>query len=228
MTAGTGRAAGGLVLAVLATAVLAAGCRGREPEALTAPPSPPSPEASTPRASGSYFPLVPGARWERRAGDGGRILVEVAGRRSMRGAACTVLRTTTVRAGRERIAGACYEATPSEIRVLETESGGRWSRVDPPRTLLRLPPAAGTAWSWTARRGGTVVRDEWVGEETVRVAAGTFRAWKVRTVTTRGDLTITLLTWYAPGVGIVKIERQERRPGMAREGDSELVRYAVP
>jgi hypothetical protein len=72
------------------------------------------------------------------------------------------------------------------------------------------------------------IKEEWVVEESVTVTAGTFTAWKLKTVTTRGDLTVTLFTWYAPGVGIVKIEREEQRGGLQREGGSELVRYTVP
>jgi hypothetical protein len=72
------------------------------------------------------------------------------------------------------------------------------------------------------------ITEEWVGEETVKVAAGTFKAWKVKTVTTRADLMVTLFTWYAPGVGIVKIAREEQRGELQREGGSELVRYTIP
>lgn len=62
----------------------------------------------------------------------------------------------------------------------------------------------------------------------MKVAAGTFKAWKVRTVTKRADVTVTLFTWYAPGVGIVKIEREEQRGQLQREGSSQLVSYKVP
>lgn len=180
--------------------------------------------------SSSYFPLVRGATWTRKAEDGADITARVVAQKTVGPATCAVVETKTARDDRERITRVCYEATPSEIRVVETESGGRRVVVDPPRTVLLLPPEAGRSWSWvpTDTPVPSKITEQWVGEETVKVAAGTFKAWKVKTVTTRADLTVTLFTWYAPGVGIVKIAREEQRGELQREGGSELVRYAIP
>ncbi|HET6948684.1 MAG TPA: hypothetical protein VFJ45_12820, partial [bacterium] len=101
-----------------------------------------------PAPSSSYFPLVRGATWTRKAEDGADITARVVTQKTVGPAACAVIETKTVRDDRERITRVCYEATPSEIRVVETESGGRRVVVDPPRTVLLLPPEAGRSWSW--------------------------------------------------------------------------------
>jgi len=188
--------------------------------------------AAAPAAApaGAYFPLVVGARWVRRADDGAQITARVTGQKTVGGVRCTVVETTTERAGRARVTRVCYEATPAQVRAVESETGGVTVPLDPPRTVLRLPPRAGVSWSWSPRnaRVPSSITEEWVREETVKVAAGTFRAWKVKSVTRRGDITVTLLTWYAPGVGIVKIAREEQRGPLQRQGGSELVSYRIP
>lgn len=205
--------------ALLVVAILAVGCQGARPAPI-----------STPSSRSSYFPLERGATWTREAEDGGTITSRVVGPKSVGQASCTVIETATRRDDRQRITRVCYEATESAIRALETESLGRRTVLDPPRTILLLPPEAGRSWSWVPpdERASSRITEEWVAEETVQVAAGTFKAWKVKTVTARGDLTVTLFTWYAPGVGIVKIARAEQRGELLREGGSELVRYRVP
>lgn len=178
----------------------------------------------------SFFPLVPGATWVRKADDGGEIRAVVTRQKFAGTVRCTVIETTTIRDGRERVGRICYHATPTQVRAIETEVSGRFHLVDPPRTVLLLPPSPGKAWSWIPRsgQGQVTISEEWIGEETIKVAAGSFKTWKVKSVTKQGDITLTLFTWYAPGVGIVKIERAEQRGQLQREGSSQLVRYKIP
>jgi hypothetical protein len=166
----------------------------------------------------------------RKAGDGGEIRATVTRQKFAGAVRCTVIETKTVRDGRERVSRICYQATATDVRAIETEFAGRFIIVDPPRTVLLLPPQAGKTWSWIPRDSPVpaTVTEEWIREESVKVAAGTFKAWKVRTVTKRGDVTVTLFTWYAPDVGIVKIEREEQRGQLQREGSSQLVSYTIP
>jgi hypothetical protein len=67
--------------------------------------------------------------------------------------------------------------------------------------FLHLPLAAGTRWDDGAWIG------QIKGEETVKVDAGTFKAWKVAVIGTY-DQAYTAVGdyWIAPGVGIVKSE----------------------
>lgn len=189
-----------------------------------------SPPAAPAAPVASYFPLVPGTVWVRKADDGGEIRATVTRQKFAGSDRCTVIETKTLRDSRERLTRVCYQATATQIRAIETEVAGRFVLVDPPRTVLLLPPSAGRTWSWTPKDGQVpaTITEEWLREESVKVAAGTFKAWKVKTVTKRADITVTLYTWYAPGVGIVKIEREEQRGQLQREGGSELVSYKIP
>ncbi len=189
-----------------------------------------SPSAVPAAPYASYFPLVPGAVWVRKADDGGEIRAVVTRQKFAGPVRCTVIETKTVRDGRARVTRVCYQATATQVRAIETEVAGRFIVVDPPRTVLLLPPHAGRTWSWTPKDAQVraTITEEWMREESVKVAAGTFKAWKVRSVTKRADVTVTLFTWYAPGVGIVKIEREEQRGQLQREGSSQLVSYKIP
>lgn len=206
-------------VAFLLLAVLTAGCQTTR----TAPAAPAS-------AGDSYFPLAAGATWTRWADDGAVITARVTGSRTVGRATCTVIETSTRRGNQERVVRVCYEVTSAMVRAVETESEGRRTALNPPRTVLLLPPRAGRSWSWGPPGEGApaAIREEWLGEETIQVPAGTFKAWKVRTITRQGDRSATLFTWYARGVGIVKIDRAEQRGGVEIEGVSELVRYRVP
>jgi len=50
----------------------------------------------------------------------------------------------------------------------------------------------------------------------------------VESVTKRDDVTVTIRTWYALRVGVVKVEREQTDPGPDRDGGSELVSYRIP
>lgn len=183
-------------------------------------------------AAPSYFPLTTGATWVRRGGDGAQITADVTGTRVVGGAGCTIVETVSVRSGQKRVTRSCYRVTAGAVLLVETEAGGRTTILDPPRPVLLLSPAPGKTWVWTPKNPqnppGESESNEWTGEETVRVAAGTFKAWQLQTTTKRGILTFTLDTWYAPGVGIVKIQREISGQGRQAEGSSELISYRIP
>ncbi len=185
--------------------------------------------ASISAAPSSYFPLTPGAAWVRGGGDGAQITVRVLGSKTLAGAGCTIVETTSVRTDRTRVSRSCYRTTPGAVLAVEAETAGRTVVLDPPRPLMMLPPAPGKTWTWLSKSPpGAPETLTWVGEEAVRVPAGAFRAWKVRMTTTRGILTFTLDTWYAAGVGVVKIQREISGQGREAEGSSELVSYRIP
>ncbi len=180
-------------------------------------------------AAPSYFPLTPGATWVRRGGDGTQITADVTGTSVVGAAGCTIVETVSVRSGQKRVSRSCYRVTAGAVLLVETEAGGRTTVLDPPRPVLILPPVPGKAWVWTPKNPpGELERSEWLGAETVHVPAGTFQTWKLQTTTKRGILTLTLATWYAPGVGIVKIQREISGQGRQAEGSSDLVSYRIP
>jgi hypothetical protein len=185
------------------------------------------PLAAAPPAS--YFPLPVGATWTRRADDGVEVTARVTETKTVGSAECTVLETRTGRGLGGGVVRVCYEQSAEAVHALETRGLGITLRLEPPRPVLQFPPQAGKSWSWTPKNLplSMTVTDTWLQEESVRVPAGTFTAWKLQSVSKRGSATATLYTWYAMGVGIVKVVREEngvRDP----EGSSELIRYQVP
>lgn len=120
----------------------------------------------------------------------------------------------TVRATRE-----WWRITSTEIAWLRDEDlefVADPQQTPPPRRLAQLPLVAGAKWShselaiWPATAGSTRQRVEYAGEvlalaEAVVVPAGRFLATKVRLVRrTQGFVDREILTWIAPGVGIVR------------------------
>lgn len=178
----------------------------------------------------SYFPLVQGATWVRRGDDGAQVTARVVGPKTVGSVRCTVIETKSVRPDRERITRNCYVSSTRDVLLIEAEAAGRAAVLNPPRPVMLLPATQGKTWTWSPKNAPVELNwaDQWIGEETARVPAGTFRAWKLKSVMKRGDATFILETWYALGVGIVKIEREVTRPGMDQEGKSELVSYKIP
>jgi hypothetical protein len=189
------------------------------------------PSSATPAPSPSLFPLTPGATWVRRDDDGTDAVSRVAGTKVVGSRQCVVVERRAVERGRERVDRTCFLATATEVLVLEmTGFRGEQQVVNPPRPVLKLPPKAGQTWTWSPANPlfELTLTSKWIGEETIRVSAGTFRAWKLQTVTTGENIEITTVTWYAPGVGAVRTERKGHRGDRQISGWSELVSYKIP
>jgi hypothetical protein len=191
------------------------------------------PAAGAARAgpASSLFPLPIGAEWVRVNDDGAESTSRVVGTKVIKERQCVVVERRATERGRERTFRTCYLVTASEVLVLETTNPrGASVILNPPRIAMRLPPRAGLSWSWTPVDApfALKVAEKWIGEETVRVRAGTFRAWKLQSITTGEDSEITTYTWYAPGVGAVRSERKGHRGDRQISGWSELVRYRIP
>jgi hypothetical protein len=89
-------------------------------------------------------------------------------------------------------------------------------------TVMMSNPAAGQSWS----QGPAVAVV--VGQEDVTVAAGTYRkAWKVKTVTSIGGITVVMFSWYARGVGSVKIHYEGEYQGYSRVYNQELTSATI-
>lgn len=177
------------------------------PAALSAAPLPPSPEPL-------YFPTRVGARWVyqyRTAGgeaypDRVEVVTAVEARR---GATRVKVGSET---GGQMLNQRWFEVSPTGLSLVGSLGGDLTS----PLLLLRLPHAAGNKWApvlageqW-GRAVGSATAD---GPEAVTVPAGTFRAIRVRLELPyidgrRGKARST--TWYAPGVGVVKNETDEK------------------
>ena len=179
----------------------------------------------------SLFPLVVGAVWVRKDETGTEATSRVTGPKVVGSRQCIVIERKAVERGRERIDRNCFLATVAEMLLLETTNQrGDLSVVNPPRPLLKLPPKAGQTWSWAPSDSAfdLKITFKWIGEETIKVSAGIFKAWKLQTVTTGEEFEITSLTWYAPGVGVVRSDRKGHRQDRQISGWTELISYKVP
>jgi hypothetical protein len=93
--------------------------------------------------------------------------------------------------------------------LFQVAMGGKG--VDPPLCLLRLPAKPGDTREWAPPAdGGAPVRRETqtVGKEAeVEVPGGAVRAIHVENVSTRDGKPVARFNhWYAPGMGLVKVE----------------------
>lgn len=83
------------------------------------------------------------------------------------------------------------------------------TKADVPVKFLKLPPAKGDTWDFEFKVQGQTVKGKYVvKQESVKVPAGEYKeAFLVDTQdTTIGNEKATLKTWFAPDVGIVKIQ----------------------
>jgi hypothetical protein len=195
--------------------------------AASAPPAPPASAGPAP----SLFPLVTGAVWVRKSEEGIEATTRVVGPKTVGTTRCIAAERKAVERGRERIDRTCFVVTSSEVIVIEiTTPRGELAVINPPRPAMKLPPRVGQTWSWSPADSAFELKitSKWIGEETVKVPAGTYKAWKLQTITTGEDSEITSYTWYAPGVGVVRNERKGHRGDRQISGWSELISYKAP
>jgi hypothetical protein len=105
------------------------------------------------------------------------------------------------------------------------DENGRVRRFDPPQTLVRMPLKTGATWNFDGKIGETKVsqRYEITGEEDTVVAAGKFRAWRVRCEQTSPSAA-TIDRLFVPGTGFVKVTTKIRGPsgGVLQQTSLEL------
>lgn len=182
-----------------------------------------------------YFPLEEGLRLTYRAGRSseltlstqgissvaeglkGMLAVELKGRKGETEATCTA---EGVRTGLGGLEGTLLSASGMQVEVVSAEGvavppaarmvpGSQWRNS----LSVRMQPPSGSKMP-----GGMVIATTFdkeatvVGEEEVTVGAGTFKALKVKNLTTARasrpgskGRAIESYIWFAPGVGIVKV-----------------------
>jgi hypothetical protein len=189
------------------------------------------------------------------AGQEAMLDVELKGRKGSTAATCSAQGVQTAAGGLE---GTLLAASGMDVEVLQAEgvavpppaemlAGGSWKnslavRMRPPENM-KLPGGMRPVITTAFEKESTVE-----GEEEVQVAAGTFRALRVRNRTTaRGasasadsGRTIDSVLWFAPGVGLVKVQTgdsvdlelvQVKRPGAVaspKAGGAKKARSAAP
>jgi len=82
---------------------------------------------------------------------------------------------------------------------------GRMARLDPPQTVVPAALKLGDSWESDGEIAGMEVRQRFrvMGEELVRVPAGSFRAFHIH-CEDASVMSVTLDRWFFPGVGLVK------------------------
>lgn len=112
------------------------------------------------------------------------------------------------------------------LKLAESHSGAAYT-YQPPIVLFKNGVGDSTVWVSNATVQDSINNNtstvsttfETMGYETVTNAAGTFNAFKVKSYATTGGFFAYQLTWYAQGVGIVKMENYLNSP---LDGDSTL------
>jgi hypothetical protein len=102
---------------------------------------------------------------------------------------------------------------------------GRMAKLDPPQTLVPATMKVGDAWESDGEVAGMEVRQRFkvVGEDLVRVPAGSFRAFHIH-CEDASVMSVVLDRWFFPGVGFVKETTMVRGPtgGLLQRATLEL------
>ncbi len=106
-----------------------------------------------------------------------------------------------------------YSRTGGFIFLRKRELKHGTVEFTPPRRYLADPLKVGQAWSWKGPAGDLAESSKVLSEDTVKVPAGTFRAFKVETVAriqkTSQRAPVIRDAWYANNVGMVKSVSKE-------------------
>jgi len=165
-------------------------------------------QKSKAKPAGDYFPLQVGYSWTYRNTEEGGYTLKVVSEEPQEGGAPT-------RYAMEILMGVkilkTYSKAPGWVlshSEIYPEHEALHATYEPPRQELPNPLVVGQKWEWSGKDPTQVEHHESsrvVGVETVKVAAGTFRAMKVVTdITGSIGAAKTRTNWYADGVGLVK------------------------
>ncbi|HEV2804658.1 MAG TPA: hypothetical protein VGW57_06995 [Chthoniobacterales bacterium] len=151
--------------------------------------------------------------------------------------------SVAVRIGRQNFAGKDFiklertvddVVTRTELMTLDEHGwvchfragkDGRMAKLDPPQTIIPATIKVGDSWDSDGELAGMEMRQHFVvaNEESVRVAAGTFRAFRIHCEDS-SIMSAKLDRWFFPGVGFVKETTVVRGPtgGLLQRSNLEL------
>ena len=102
---------------------------------------------------------------------------------------------------------------------------GRMAKLDPPQTIVPAKIKAGDSWDTDGEVAGMEIRQHFVveKEESVAVAAGTFRAFRIH-CEDASVMSVKLDRWFCPAIGFVKETTIVRGPtgGLLQKATLEL------
>jgi hypothetical protein len=154
-----------------------------------------------------WYPLRVGTSWQYKAGDG-KFQVRVA--RHEKVGEAPAARLETVRDGKV-VAVEHVGVTADGVYRYDLESSRDDQKLTeeykPPILLLKLPPKKGETFQTDSKASGRSYKGTFkIGEEEVKVPAGTYKAVTVTSQALEVDgLKPTLTVWYAENVGMVKL-----------------------
>lgn len=172
------------------------------------------------QAGRELFPLPPGGQWtysavsytDQKAAPAVMEQTRVLGQRSVRGRSGTMMEWTR---GGQLISRALYAVDDSGVKQIAIGKGPE-VLIDPPLTVMRFPVTEGTTYPWNgslvvgqrsqpAQIGVRVTRKEPV---TIAKTGKKYEAFRVDTTLTllgQGrQMAVPSVSWYAPGIGLVK------------------------
>ncbi len=164
----------------------------------------PVPEHLFPKAH-LYYPTQVGAEWVYR--DGGTTYTYFVAKVEEKDGVSRVSVNLRHRDGKGSQHSHTMEVSKGGLR--EVSNFNR--KVEPPTPVLKVPGAKGDKWECPMALDGEKQCDYTLvagGVEEVSVPAGKFNALRIdqTSVGTDGKTIQTIATWYAPGVGVVKME----------------------
>jgi len=149
-----------------------------------------------------YYPLQVGNVWSYKTSDGNKFQLKITAHEKVAGD-MPCARVVLLTDNREK---------DYELIGVNSEGIVRYAfsnvKPDKPVLLLKLPPKAGDTWTVDSKALGEVIKGTFkVTEEEVKVPAGTFKTFAVRTDDLDANgLKITATSYYASGTGLVKQE----------------------
>ncbi len=155
-----------------------------------------------------YYPLHVGTTWHYKAGDG-KFTVRVAKHEKVGETLCARLDVT--RDG--KTVGSQHLAVTAEGVYCHDQTTARnaTQAPKPPILVLKLPPKKGEGWKVDSKGDGKTFRGAFqIGEEEIKVPAGTYKAIRVTSQELEvNGLKPVITTYYARNVGMVKQVIQE-------------------
>ncbi|MDP1629239.1 MAG: hypothetical protein Q8L57_01315 [bacterium] len=167
-----------------------------------------------------YFPLAIGNQWRYKVKIGALtaedLIFQIAYQDEINEKLTYVLQDTNA------VQSENYEKTPEAVLVHKRND----QMFDPPQPIILFPLSAGAQKNWQEETG---ISGELkiVKEETVRVPAGKFKAWRIQIEKNdnKGDLISRSIRWFAPGIGMIKEESAITVSGKKIKFLAELAEY---
>lgn len=170
------------------------------------------------KAGRELFPLPPGGRWTyssvayaaQKASPPVTEQARVVGRREVGERSGTLLEWTR---GAQVLSRSLYSVDEGGVRQIAIGKGPE-VLIDPPLTVMSFPVTEGTTYPWNGelkigqRKQPAQIAVRVTRKEPVETKAGKFEAFRVDTTLTllgQGrNMAVPSVSWYAPGVGLVK------------------------